>query len=227
LDDDRGGFTLVELLVVIAIIATLIGLLLPAVQKVRAAASRSQCMNNQKQLGLAISMYADDRNGMLPGNTHDVSPDESWVYLLKPYYENVDSIRVCPDDPKRLKRLQNRATSYAWNGWVGEATLSQPGKLNNFARIQATSRFIFVMENSNNTGADEAYEGDHVHSTSWFKSSNIATGKVYTAISSDIQPTRHLHAANYLYADAHVETITDSQIRKWAVEPFDFTRPPE
>jgi prepilin-type N-terminal cleavage/methylation domain-containing protein len=85
----RRGFTLVELLVVIAIIATLIGLLLPAVQSARESGNRAKCSNNLKQLGIAIQTYADANGGTLPNSyrPNNGTARIAWITRALPFFE--------------------------------------------------------------------------------------------------------------------------------------------
>ncbi|VTT99258.1 Uncharacterized protein OS=Pirellula staleyi (strain ATCC 27377 / DSM 6068 / ICPB 4128) GN=Psta_3886 PE=4 SV=1: N_methyl_2: SBP_bac_10 [Gemmataceae bacterium] len=122
----RRGFTLVELLVVIAIIAILIGLLLPAVQKVRESAARTKCSNNIKQLALACHAYHDNVGTLPPSillrsgearNSAGGNFGPNWVVLLLPYIEQGNLYASVPANPANY--LTAATADQSWKNLKG------------------------------------------------------------------------------------------------------------
>ena len=207
------GFTLIELLVVIAVIGILIAMLLPALSATRDRARAVVCKSNMRQIGLALHMYAEGHGGRFPWTEHSQA-GESWIITLGPYLEDVDAVRVCPDDPRGDEWMTGDAdgSSYGINNFVADPEVE--GYSGSLWKIRDGSRLIVLFEAD--PERDDAHGSDHIHCSQFYSPVYQMLGKVFEMGFREIDTDRHGdNAANYLFADGHVRSISEGTVRGW------------
>ena len=216
----HAAFTLIELLVVVAVVALLLSLLVPALGAARAAAVRTQCASNMRQLGLAFEMYAADHDNWLPECAHS-QPDvrKTWQWVLLDYVSEGAArgreVYLCPADPTIEDRRERDLSSYVVNDLVFKDTFIGGRVVSNRDRKRLRHPVRIVTLFIGNPARGLSAYNDHTHAALWPAGWNRLTADIAPDMhrTGAQSPDRSKGRANYLYADGHVTSIDAAQMR--------------